>query len=1024
MKLTTKILCVSTLLLGFAEQVMAADYTFRLKNALGFARQNETVEVEIAKDMNLSEMTLNDEDGKTIPFELCGEHGIRFQCSIGKGTAKMYTLCEGTRQQPKKLTYAAIKSPLSRNDIAWENNLCAYRMYSTVLLANEPNTGNGVDLWVKKTPELIVDAMYGVSNYHTESEYGVDAFSVNGKRLGVGGVTHVSGGKLVVHGPHNKCVVNEDGALSSTFTLTYNNLEIDGVAYTKTLTVKTMAGSLLNKATVCYKPVKAGSGKPMTLAVALYQHTDMTSVKVDGVAHIDNPGVAGWAEGKSEGTVTSAGARFFQGCYVPGTKTKTQVIDHHLCVTIDYQPGTELIYYFGGGWNIFPEGIYTSDDDWFDALDRFKESIEHPVVETSWEDDLPEKDDVISILHKVNLYWQQTHPTHGDHFWNRAVYHTGNMEAYKVTGEQQYLDYSLAWAEHNRYWGQTGTDKSKWKSDYGESADYVLFGDNQICFQVYADLYNLLGGEDKIARAREVMEYEMSTDYEGYLWWVDGFYMVLPIMTKLYNITGNQMYLDKMYEYWRWGTDLMWDEDAGLYYRDRHYIYPEHKTNSGKKDFWARGDGWIFAAFARVLDELPENDSHRNEYLKYYRRMAESLAACQRQDDAGNGYWCRSLLDEPYAPGYETSGTALNTYGFAWGINHGILDENRYGLVLQRAWNYLNNIALLGNGMVGYVQPIGSNAAPGTYISEGQTSDFGVGAFLLAAAEMSRYAVGEQSATPMRVVAAAFDDASTIRIKLNQLPDEAELQRECHYQLNGMPIDIASVTHDGEGFIFITLAEPLEYGRYTLTVSGLLSVDGAAMTSEYSSLMVNTVPLYANTTIKRVTAIGAQSGNPASNAIDGKLSTRWSQEGKQQWIQYDLGGVKYVNAVDIAWYLGNTRVNYFDIKCSTDSRTWTEVDMGETTSGLTNEMERYRFNTVQARYVRIYCNGASSSTWNSITEARVCVTDESDGINPITVDTSICSSANIYDLEGRIMHGWQANKIMIYKGKKYLSTSK
>ena len=132
----------------------------------------------------------------------------------------------------------------------------------------------------------------------------------------------------------------------------------------------------------------------------------------------------------------------------------------------------------------------------------------------------------------------------------------------------------MAWAERNNYWGQTGTDKSLWKFGYGESANYVLFGDNQICFQIYADLYNLLGGKDKIARAREVMEYQMSTDESGYLWWVDGFYMVLPIMTKLYNITGNQQYLDKMYEYWRWGTDLMWDEEAGLYYRDRHYIYP------------------------------------------------------------------------------------------------------------------------------------------------------------------------------------------------------------------------------------------------------------------------------------------------------------------------------------------------------------------------------------------------------------------------------------------------------------------
>ena len=34
----------------------------------------------------------------------------------------------------------------------------------------------------------------------------------------------------------------------------------------------------------------------------------------------------------------------------------------------------------------------------------------------------------------------------------------------------------------------------------------------------------------------------------------------------------------------------MYDEEAGLYYRDGKYVYPKHKSVNGKKDFWARGD--------------------------------------------------------------------------------------------------------------------------------------------------------------------------------------------------------------------------------------------------------------------------------------------------------------------------------------------------------------------------------------------------------------------------------------------------
>ena len=989
-----------------ALNAVADDYTFRLKNTLGFARQNETVEVEIPTDVDLSRKQLTDEQGHILPYERCGSHAIRFQASVPHSTSVGYLLADGSNRQPEKLTYASIKAPQSRSDIAWENDRSAARMYSTVLLGNEPNTGNGVDLWFKKKSTPVIDKMYSLSNYHAESEYGVDAFSVNGKRLGNGGVSHVVNGKLVVHAPHNKCVVEENGALQSTFRLTYNNIKVDGVTYTKTLVISSSAGSLLNKATVCYTPVQAGTGKPMQLAVALYQHTDMSSVNHQGVSYTSTPGLAGWAENKSEGSVTTAGARFYQGCYVPDATAKAQVIDHHLCVCVDYQPGTELTYYFGGGWSGFPQGEYTCDDDWFDALEHFKQQVDHPLTATSWEGELPQRDDVIALLYKANLYWQQTHPTHGDHFWNRAVYHTGNMEAYKATGEKQFLDYSVAWAERNRYWGQTGTDKSRWKFGYGESADYVLFGDNQICFQIYIDLYNILGGEEKIARALEVMNYQISTNESGYLWWVDGLYMVLPIMTKLYGITGNRTYLDKMYEYWRWGTDLMWDEEAGLYYRDRHYIYPAHKTAAGGKDFWARGDGWIFAAFARVLDELPADDPHREEYISYYRRMAESLRQCQRTDNQGNGYWCRSLLDEDYAPGYETSGTALNVFAYAWGINHGILDESRYGLTLQRGWNYLTRVALQENGAVGYVQPIGSNAAPGTYISAGQTADFGVGAFLLAAAEMSRYAAGEQSAMPLRLIHVELASPTELRLTFNTMLSNEGLTDADNYCIDEHPVDATEITYDGGTTLTIILQEPLDYGTYRFNVHGIKSSDGAElMPTTGEHMLLHTVPLTPNELDLTINAIGAQSGNPAVNVMDNNYGTRWSQEGKGQWIQFDLHEVKRVAAVDIAFYLGNTRVNYFDIQTSIDGRTWTNARTGLQSTGKTTELERYPMpKVIRARYMRIVCNGASTSTWNSITEVRIRL-DESQGLDIVQRKEEHGANRGYFDLSGhRIAH--------------------
>ena len=208
--------------------------------------------------------------------------------------------------------------------------------------------------------------------------------------------------------------------------------------------------------------------------------------------------------------------------------------------------------------------------------------------------------EVIDIIHKVNGYWQTNHPEHGRSFWDNAAYHTGNMEAYFLTDKPEYLEYSKGWAEHNEWKGAKSDNKANWKYSYGESNDYVLFGDYQICFQTYADLYNLEPDTNKIARAREVMEYQMSTPNNDYWWWADGLYMVMPVMTKLYNITKNPLYLEKLHEYLAYADSIMYDAEAGLYYRDGKYVYPKHKSVNGKKDFWARGDGWVLAGLAKV----------------------------------------------------------------------------------------------------------------------------------------------------------------------------------------------------------------------------------------------------------------------------------------------------------------------------------------------------------------------------------------------------------------------------------------
>ena len=344
--------------------------------------------------------------------------------------------------------------------------------------------------------------------------------------------------------------------------------------------------------------------------------------------------------------------------------------------------------------------------------------------------------EVKNVIYKVNGYWQANNPAEVRSFWDNAAYHTGNMEVYKLLKDEQMLQYSVRWAEHNQWKGATEADPAKWKyKNYGEGQDYVLFGDWQICFQTYIDLYQIQNDEIRVKRAKEVMGYEADSEVSDYWWWADALYMVMPVMTKMYRLTGDKKYLDKLYQNLLYCDSIMLDKETGLYFRDGKYVYPKHKTDAGKKDFWARGDGWVLAGLAKVLQDMPADYVRHPFFVEKFQNLARGVAKCQQPQ----GHWTRSMLDPRQAPGYETSGTAFFCYGLLWGVNNGYLPKKEFAPVIAKAWNYLTTIALQKDGKVGYVQPIGDRAIPGQVINADSQQNFGVGAFLLAACEYVRY---------------------------------------------------------------------------------------------------------------------------------------------------------------------------------------------------------------------------------------------------------------------------------------------
>jgi rhamnogalacturonyl hydrolase YesR len=176
----------------------------------------------------------------------------------------------------------------------------------------------------------------------------------------------------------------------------------------------------------------------------------------------------------------------------------------------------------------------------------------------------------------------------------------------------------------------------------------------------------------------------------------------------------------------RSATAVLFDPAEALYFRDSRFF--ERRDEHGRKLFWSRGNGWVFAGLANMLEALPADRPDRVGIEKLFRQMAERLKSIQKPD----GYWAPSLLGPENSPP-ESSGTGFYVYGLAWGVNHGLLDPVEYRPAIVSGWQALTRV--VKDGRVGWVQQVSDR--PET-VNEGDTQFYGVGAFLLAASAVAQ----------------------------------------------------------------------------------------------------------------------------------------------------------------------------------------------------------------------------------------------------------------------------------------------
>lgn len=207
--------------------------------------------------------------------------------------------------------------------------------------------------------------------------------------------------------------------------------------------------------------------------------------------------------------------------------------------------------------------------------------------------------------------------------------------------------------------------------------------------------------------------------------WSDALFMGPAGWTGLSQATGDPRYAaygDT--EFWA-ATDWLFDEKEHLYYRDSRYF--DRRDDKGRKIFWSRGNGWVYAGVVDILKTLPADYPSRPRYEALFRKMSARLITLQKAD----GYWAPSLLAPEHAPP-ETSGTGFFVYGLAYGVNHGLLKGPEYKAAVAKGWTALAG-AVQSDGKLGWVQQVGY--APDEVRAD-DTQLYGVGAFLLAASEV------------------------------------------------------------------------------------------------------------------------------------------------------------------------------------------------------------------------------------------------------------------------------------------------
>lgn len=333
-----------------------------------------------------------------VAYQLTYDGKLLIDASVRpKGFAR-FTVVPG-QPRPMKTVVCGRQYPERVDDIAWENDRGAYRLYGPALQRNKERAF-GNDVWVKNTPDLVVEQRYNLelsnhaavealrkagntaaadsleelTTYHFDHGYGLDCYKV-GPSLGCGAPALMDGNQIVFPYCYTQYEILDNGPLRFTVSLTYETKEFHGEQVTEHRLLSLDKGSNFNRQTVWYE----GVTKPIDVASGVVIHNeDTTSV------YMEHPFVA-----YADPTDNPAGQNFqiyvgvvfpydqVQTLRVPNEGAANGINGHALAVRRGVQPGQRVTYYWGSAWSKYD---CTNFLQWLMRIAELQENLRNPLV--------------------------------------------------------------------------------------------------------------------------------------------------------------------------------------------------------------------------------------------------------------------------------------------------------------------------------------------------------------------------------------------------------------------------------------------------------------------------------------------------------------------------------------------------------------------------------------------------------------------------------------------------------------------